>query len=265
MSSVDSKDGFNETVSLSLTESFTMKTSEVGSDEVSNSRRSLRTNDKHDEKDVVDDLLSKKKLLRTSNASDESNKTKDLKQSNKKLTNQIKDSEKNDSTSNVRGRKRKSRNVSESSLSSDNSKYTRSNKNNVTDMTFSDSSSRSVTPEILRGKTSNRSVTPEITSRKSNLRSGDKDQKNKSSIEKACMKYGHNVDLILPEIKIERFKLERSEKQITTSTPKQSTPSKNDTNSKIKNKTRGSRVTSDILVAQQSSDQLMSRRSCSNK
>lgn len=264
MSSVDSKDGFNETVPSTLSESSSVKTNEIGSEEVPNTRRSLRTSDKLEEKGSEDDVITKKKMLRINNKSDES-KSNDLKQSNKKTPGQSKELEKNEIFFGVRSRKRKIRNVSESSFSSDNSKQTRSFKNNLIDLTVSDRSSRSVTPEILRGKTSNRSVTPETNSRKSNLRSGDKDQKSKLALEKACIKFGHHVDLILPEIKIERFKPEKQFGSLIESKSKHSVQNKNEANHKGKGKTRG-RVTSDLLVVQQSPDvQPLGRRSCSSK
>ncbi|XP_027849104.2 uncharacterized protein LOC114128726 [Aphis gossypii] len=248
MSSVDSKEGLNETTPSTLLESSSVKTSEERSDDGPCTRRSLRTNDKLE-----------------NNKSDEKNKVKDLKQINKKIPNQSKDIEKIDKISNLRGQKRKSRNVSESSYSSDNSKQRRSYRNNVADLAISDSSSRSVTPEILRGKTSNRSVTPEITSRKSNLRSSDEDQKSKLTLEKACLKHGQNVDLVLPEVKVERLQHEKQNAPSVETKSKSSVQSKNEANNKAKGKTRN-RVTSDLLVAQQSPDLLsLGRRSCSNK
>jgi len=248
MSSVDSKEGLNETISSTLLESSPVKTNEVGSDDGPCTRRSLRTYDKLE-----------------NSKSDEKNKLKDSKQLNKKTSNQSKDVEKIETISNFRGRKMKSRNVSESSFSSDNSKQRRNHKNNLTDLTVSDSSSRSVTPEIFRGKTSNRSVTPETISRKSNLRSSDKDQKSKLALEKACLKFGHQVDLVLPEIKIERLRPEKQFASLVESKSKNLTQSKNETNNKVKAKIRN-RVTSDLLVVQQSPDiQSLGRRSCSNK
>jgi len=122
---------------------------------------------------------------------------------NKKISISSKDLEKNDIVFNGRGRKRKIRNVSESS--SDNNKQLRGSKNNCIDNNVSDSSSRSVTPEILKGKTSTQTITPETITRKSNLRSNDKDQKNKTPIEKVCIKYGFNINLILLEIKMSNF------------------------------------------------------------
>lgn len=264
MSSVDSKDGLNETVPSTFSENSPLKTNEIGSEEVPNTRRSLRTYDKLEEKGPEDDVLNKKKMLRINNKSDEP-RSKDLKQLNKKTLGLSKDLEKNEKVTGVRSRKRKMRNVSESSFSSDNSKQTRSHKNNLTDLTVSDSSSRSVTPEILRGKTSTRSVTPETNSRKTNLRSGDKDNKSKLALEKACIKFGHHVDLILPEIKIERLKPEKQFGSLIESKSKHSVQSKNEANLKVKGKTRG-RVTSDLLVVQQSPDvQPLGRRSCSTK
>ncbi|KAL4105232.1 hypothetical protein QTP88_020493 [Uroleucon formosanum] len=248
MSSVDSKEGLNETIPSTLLESSPAKTNDVGFDDGPCTRRSLRTNEKLE-----------------NSKSDEKNKLKDLKQTNKKTSNQSKDVDKIEKTSNYRGRKRKSRNVSESSLSSDNSKQRRNYKNNLTDLTVSESSSRSVTPEILRGKTSNRSVTPETISRKSNLRSSDKDQKSKLALEKACLKFGHHVDLVLPEIKIERLKPEKQYASLMDSKSKNLTHSKNEANNKVKAKIRN-RVTSDLLVVQQSPEiQSLGRRSCSNK
>lgn len=248
MSSVDSKEGLNETVPSTLLEISPVKTNEVGSDDGPCTRRSLRTNDKLE-----------------NSKSDEKSKLKDLKQLNKKLSNQSKDMEKVEKISNFRCRKRKTRNVSESSFSSDNSKQRRSYKNNLTDLTVSDSSSRSVTPENLRGKTSNRSVTPETISRKSNLRSSDKDQKSKLTLEKACLKFGHNVDLVLPEIKIERLKSEKQFTSLMEAKSKNLMQNKNETNNKGKARIRN-RVTSDLLVVQQSPEiQSLGRRSCSNK
>ncbi|KAL4105231.1 hypothetical protein QTP88_020493 [Uroleucon formosanum] len=243
-----SKEGLNETIPSTLLESSPAKTNDVGFDDGPCTRRSLRTNEKLE-----------------NSKSDEKNKLKDLKQTNKKTSNQSKDVDKIEKTSNYRGRKRKSRNVSESSLSSDNSKQRRNYKNNLTDLTVSESSSRSVTPEILRGKTSNRSVTPETISRKSNLRSSDKDQKSKLALEKACLKFGHHVDLVLPEIKIERLKPEKQYASLMDSKSKNLTHSKNEANNKVKAKIRN-RVTSDLLVVQQSPEiQSLGRRSCSNK
>ncbi|XP_022174065.1 uncharacterized protein LOC111036367 [Myzus persicae] len=248
MSSVDSKEGLNETITSTLLESSPAKTNEVGSDDGPCTRRSLRTNDKLE-----------------NSKPDEKNKLKDLKQYNKKSLNESKDVEKIEKISNFRGRNRKSRNVSESSFSSDNSKQRRNHKTNLTDLTISDSSSRSVTPEILRGKTSNRSVTPETISRKSNLRSSDKDQKSKLALEKACLKFGHHVDLVLPEIKIERLKPEKQLASLMEAKSKSSIHSKNEANNKVKAKIRN-RLTSDLLVVQQSPDiQSLGRRSCSNK
>lgn len=266
LSYVDSKDGFSETVSSTQSDSW-VKSSGNLSEEVSNPRRSLRTNDKSEEKEL-EDSSNKRKLLRVNNKSDDSNKLNDVKLVNKKQSNQYKDMEKNEEFTKVGGRKRKSRNVSESSFSSDNSKQLRNHKNNLTDLTISDTSSRSVTPEILRGKTSNRSDTNETTGRKSNLRSGDRDQKSKLAIEKACIKLDHHVDLILPHIKIERLKTDKCEKQFSTvieSKSKQLLTNKIEFINKVKGKTRG-RVTSDLLVAQQSPDiQALGRRSCSYK
>jgi len=248
MSSVDSKEGLNETTPSTLLESSSIKTSEERSDDGPCTRRSLRTNDKLE-----------------NNKSDEKNKLKDLKQINKKIPNQSKDIEKIDKISNLRGQKRKSRNVSESSYSSDNSKQRRNYKNNVADLAISDSSSRSVTPEILRGKTSNRSVTPEIISRKSNLRSSDEDQKSKLTLEKACLKHGQNVDQVLPEVKVERLQHEKQNAPSVETKSKSSVQSKNEANNKVKGKVRN-RVTSDLLVVQQSPDLLsLGRRSCSYK
>ncbi|XP_016662292.1 uncharacterized protein LOC100160059 [Acyrthosiphon pisum] len=248
MSSVDSKEGLNETIPSTLLESSPAKTNEVGFDDGPCTRRSLRTNDKLE-----------------NSKSDEKNKLKDLKQINKKTSNQSKDVDKIEKISKFRGRKRKSRNVSESSFSSDNSKQRRNYKNNLTDLTISDSSSRSVTPEILRSKTSNRSVTPESISRKSNLRSSDKDQKSKLALEKACLKFGHHVDLVLPEIKIERLKPEKQFASLMDAKSKNLTHNKNEANNKVKTKIRN-RVTSDLLVVQQSPEiQSLGRRSCSNK
>lgn len=262
MSSVDSKDGFNETVLSTLSESSSVKTNEIGSEEVPSTRRSLRTSDKLEEKGPEDDILNRKKMLRINNKSDDA-KSKDLRQLNKKTLSQSKELEKNEKVDGVGSRKRKIRNVSESSFSSDNSKQTRSFRNNLTDLTVSDRSSRSVTPEILRGKTSNRSVTPETNSRKSNLRSGD--QKSKLALEKACIKFGHHVDLILPEIKIERLKPEKQFGSLIEPKSKHSVQNKHEANLKVKGKTRG-RVTSDLLVVQQSPDvQPLGRRSCSSK
>jgi len=247
MSSVDSKEGLNETIPSTL-DSSSAKTSEERSDDGPCTRRSLRTNDKLE-----------------NSKSDEKNKLKDLKQLNKKISNQSKDTEKIEKISNFRGRKRKSRNVSESSFSSDNSKQRRNCKNNLTDLTISDSSSRSVTPEMLRGRTSNRSVTPETINRKSNLRSNDEDQKSKLALEKACLKFGHNVDLILPEVKVERLKHEKQFSSSIETKSKNLIQNKNEANNKLKGKIRN-RVTSDLLVVQQSPEiQSLGRRSCSNK
>ncbi|KAF0754768.1 MRG-binding protein [Aphis craccivora] len=248
MSSVDSKEGLNETTPSILLENSSVKTSEERSDEGPCTRRSLRTNDKLE-----------------NNKSDEKNKVKDLKQINKKIPNQSKDVEKIDKISNLRGQKRKSRNVSESSYSSDNSKRRRNYKINVADLAISDSSSRSVTPEILRGKTSNRSVTPEIINRKSKLRSSDEDQKSKLTLEKACLKHGQNVDLVLPEVKVERLQHEKQNAPSVETKSKSLVQSKNEANNKVKGKIRN-RVTSDLLVVQQSPELLsLGRRSCSNK
>jgi hypothetical protein len=247
MSSVDSKEGLNETIPSTL-DSSSVKTSEERSDDGPCTRRSLRTNDKLE-----------------NSKSDEKNKLKDLKQLNKTISNQSKDIEKIETISNFRGRKRKNRNVSESSFSSDNSKPCKNYKHNFTDLTISDSSSRSVTPEMLRGRTSNRSVTPETISRKSNLRSSDEDQKSKLALEKACLKFGHNVDLILPEVKIERLKNEKQFSSSIETKSKNLIQNKNEANNKLKGKTRN-RVTSDLLVVQQSPEiQSLGRRSCSNK
>lgn len=255
---MDSKDGLIETVPSILSESLSVKTNDVGSEE--SPRRSLRTYEKPEEKELENEYIYKKKLLRGNTKSDEQNKS--TKVLNKKTLNQSKDLEKNEITlSNIRGRKRKIRNISESSFSSDNSKQTRSQKNNFTDMNVSDRSSRSVTPEIQRNKSSNRSITPETIGRKSNLRSGDK-----SVIEKTCLKYGHTVDLILPEIKIERIKPEKNEKKNTSLDfkSKHLIQNKNETQTKFKSKIRG-RVTSDYLVTLQASELPTSRRSCNSK
>lgn len=259
MSSVDSKDGLHETVPSVLLDNCLVKTSNIGSEEVL--RRSLRTNEKPEDKELENESTNKKKLLRGNNKSDELNKS--MKVLDKKIPTQSKDLDKNEVTlSNIGGRKRKIRNISESSLSSDNSKQTRSHKNNVTDINISDSSSRSVTPEIMRNKASNRSITPETIGRKSNLRSSDK-----FVIEKACLKYGHNVDLILPEIKIERLKPEKNEKKNTSLDIKSKHPiqNKSEAHNKHKGKIRGSRVTSDLLVALQAPEQPTSRRLSNNK
>lgn len=256
MSSVDSKDGPSE-VTSTLTDGFSVKTSEVGSDEVLSSRRSLRANDKLEDKEFVDSL-DRKKLVFVHSSSEDHNKSKDLNQLNKKMPSKTKDLDKNKQLSNVRGLKRKSRNVSESSVNSDVGKQPRFSRSNAIDLGVSDSSSRSITPEIFRSTSSNRSVTPEVINRKSNLRSSDKDQKNKSLTvtDKASTKY----NLIEPVLKINRFKLDKSEKQVTKSIPKQLTPGKDET-SKTKNKIRG-RVSSDYLVVHQPTEiQLLGRRS----
>jgi len=256
MSSIDSKDGLNENVSLTLS-----------SEDVPSTRRSLRINENFDELELESDSTNKKKSLRANNKLDDPNKSKSSKLINKNTPNQLKHFECNEKVSDVRGQKRKSRNVSESSLNSDNNKQTRSHKNNLTDKTVSESSSRSVTPEILRGKTFNRSVTPETTtSRKSNLRSSDKDSKSTTrTVDKSSLKYGHNVDLILPDIKIERIKsTDKNEKQMDIKS-KQPTQNKNESHIKLKGKIRN-RVTSDLLVALQSPEiQSLGRRSCNNK
>jgi len=259
MSSIDSKDGLNENVPSTLSE------------DVPSTRRSLRISENFDELELENDSSNKKKSLRANNKLDDPNKSKSSKLLNKNTPNQLKHFERNEKVSDVvRGQKRKSRNVSEPSLSSDNNKQTRSHKNNLTDKTVSDSSSRSVTPEILRGKTFNRSVTPETTtSRKSNLRSSDKDSKSTTrTVDKSCLKYGHNVDLILPEIKIERIKsADKNEKQVSNTDikSKQPTQNKNESHIKLKGKIRN-RVTSDLLVALQSPEiQSLGRRSCNNK
>lgn len=266
MSSVDSKDSLNEIRSSLSSERSSAKINEIGSEELpARTRRSLRAYDKHEDKDLEDDSSNKKKILRVNNKSDELNKSKDYKMLSKKSSNQFKEQEKNDRVSNINSRKRKSRNVSESSISSDNSKPLTSFKNNLADLTLSGSSSRSVTPELLKGFTAKRSITPESISRKSNLRSGDKDQKSKLALEKACVKLGHHVDIILPEIKIERLKT--NGKLIAAymeSKSKHLAQNKSDANNKVKGKTRG-RVTSDFLVVQQSPDVPLGRRSCSNK
>jgi hypothetical protein len=257
-----------ELVSIKRRKSNSMSSveiSEVGSDEPpARTRRSLRAYDKLYDKDLEDDSSNKKKMLRVNNKSCELNKTKDYKLCNKKSSNRSKELEKNDKVSNISIRKRKSRNVSESSISSDNSKPHTSYKNNLMDLTISDSSSRSITPELLRGKTSNRSITPESISRKSNLRSGDKDLKSKLALEKACIKFDHHVEIILPEIKIERLKSEKQIAAFMESKSKQPVQNKSEANNKVKGKTRG-RVTSDFLVVQQSPDVPLGRRSCSNK
>ncbi|KAL5239463.1 hypothetical protein ACI65C_006873 [Semiaphis heraclei] len=199
MSSVDSKEGLNETIPSTLLESSPAKKNEVGSDDGPCTRRSLRTNDKPEK-----------------SKSDDKNKLKDSKQLNKKTSNKSKDAEKIELISNIRGRKMKSRNVSESSFSSDNSKKRGYHKNNLTDLTVSDSSSRSVTPEIFR--------------------------------EKACLKFGHQVDLVLPEIKIERLKPEKQCSSSVESKSENLIHSKNEAN-EVKAKIR-SRVSSDLLVVQ---------------
>ncbi|KAL5237897.1 hypothetical protein ACI65C_005307 [Semiaphis heraclei] len=98
ISSVDSKEGLNETIPSTLLESSSAKKNKVGSDDGPCTRRSLRTNDKLE-----------------NSKSDEKNKLKDSKQLNKKTSNQSKDAEKIELISNFRGRKMKSRNMSESS------------------------------------------------------------------------------------------------------------------------------------------------------
>lgn len=256
VSLIDSKDSLNETDPSST------KVSEVELEEIPSIRRSLRTNDKPEEKELQDSTKKTNKLSRLSNKIDVKKVT-DLKQPNKNIQNQSKDSEKNNIVLNMKNRKRKSRNVSESSFSSDNSKQPRNLKNNLTDINISDSSSRSVTPEMLRGKTSNRSVTPETMSRKTNLRSSDKDQKLNVSLEKGSTKFGH-YDITLPEVRLERLKTEKVEKPVMELKSKSLIQSKNELK-QGKSKFRG-RLTSDLLVAQQSPViQPLGRRSCSNK
>lgn len=253
MSSVDSKEGLNEISSSMLSESTSVKTSEVGSGGApTKTRRSLRTYDKLEDKDL-DDSSNKKKKLRAIIKSDELNKSKDSK------------------VLNVRSAKRKNRNVSESSISSVNRKQLPSSKSNLADLIVSDSSSRSLTPELLRGKTSIRSVTPESISRKSNLRSGDKKQKKtKHAIEMAYIRAGfpavkEYLPIDQPKVIIKRLKPGKDFHCLGTGLKsKHFIQNKNEANNKVKSKTRG-RVTSDTLVVQQSPDVPLGRRSCSNK
>jgi len=243
MSSLDSKDGLSENVVSSI----------VVSEDVTSTRRSLRINENLDEIEFENDLLNKKKSLRANNKPDDRNKSTNSKLSINKTLNQLIHNEHNEKVSNaISSRKRKGRNVSESS--SDNSKQTRSYKNNLTNKTVTDSP---------------RSVTPETISRKSNLRSSDKDLKSTAqTVNKSCLKYGHAVDF-LPEL-IEHFKpTDKIEKQFSNLLDTKSIQStgnmKNESHIKLKGKTRN-RVTSDLLVTLQSPEiQSLGRRSCSNK
>lgn len=216
-------------------------------------RRSLRTNDKTEEKEPYDATKGGQKLPRSMNKID-IKKVTDSKQPNKNVQNQSKDLEKN-IVLNTKTGKRKTRNLSESSFSSDNSKQPKNVKISSSDLNISDSSSRSVTPEISKGKTSKRSVTPE-TSRKTNLRSSDKDQKLKSFIKM-------DFNNMLPEVRIERMKLEKVEKLMMEAKAKSLAQKKIELK-RGKTKVRG-RITSDLLVAQQSPVMKLGRRSCSNK
>lgn len=254
ISSTNFKDGYSEAFSTP-TDSISVKTSAVGS-EVLSSRRSLRTNDKIEDKESVDSL-NRKKVLRIHSSSEDHNKSKDLKQLNqKKTSNQLNDSDKNVQMSNTRNLKRKSRNVSESSVNSEVSKQPRSSRSNAIDLAFLDSSSRSVTPEISRSKSFNQFAVPEKINRKSNLRSGNKDLKNKSLTDIGSTKSNPNESALL----ISCFKTDKNEKQVTKLTPKQVTPGKDESN-QTKNKPRG-RLTSDYLVVHQAPEiQVLGRRS----
>lgn len=242
MSSLDYKDDFNENVSSKIT-----------FEDVTSTRRSLRINENLDEIEFENDSLNKKKSLRANNKLDNRNKSTN---SSKLLINkpsyQLKHNEHKEKISKViiiGNRKRKIRTVSESS--SDNSKQTRSYKNNFTDKTVSDSP---------------RSVTQETISRKSNLRSSDKDLKSTAqTVDKSCLKYGHTVNLILPEL-IERLKpadkIEKQFSNILDMKSIQSSTNKNESHIKLKGKIRN-RVTSDLLVALQNPEvQSLGRRSC---
>ncbi|KAL4088786.1 hypothetical protein QTP88_023870 [Uroleucon formosanum] len=240
ISSVESKEDFNEVTSSTLLESSPAKTNEVESDDGPSTRRSLSTNDKLENSE-----------------SDDKNKLKDLKQLNRKTSNKSKSMEK---IENIREQKIKRTNVSESSFSSDNSELLRNYKNTLTDSTISDTMSRSVSPDILKGETLSRSITPETTCRELNLRSSDKDHKSKVALEKACLNFGH------PEVKIECLKPENQFASLMEAKSKNLIESKNEANNKVRAKIRN-RVTSDLLVVQQSPNNILplGRRSCSYK
>ncbi|XP_050439349.1 uncharacterized protein LOC126844906 [Adelges cooleyi] len=255
ISSVDSKDGLGESTPA-MPEIPVVKPIEIDHEEAGPStRRSLRTNDKSDDKEPEEEDTTIKKKLRLS-VKPEVTKPKDPNVLSIKPINQSKETEVEDRTPSNRGRKRKNRNVSESSFSSDTSKQHNNNKNTTTYANVSDSSSRSVTPENLISNIGNQSVTLDVTNRKSNLRSGD--LKSKSGVDKQIVKL-QNADPILPEIKT-------VEKQSSTADvkPKRSINKQNETN-KLKTKTRP-RLTSDAIVAQQAEVQpSLGRRSCSYK
>ncbi|KAL4088843.1 hypothetical protein QTP88_023927 [Uroleucon formosanum] len=161
---------------------------------------------------------------------------------------------------NIREQKIKRRNVSESSFSSDNSELLRNYKTTLTDSTISDTMSRSVSPDILKGETLNRSITPETTCRELNLRSSDKDHISKVALEKACLNFGH------PEVKIECLNPQNQFASLMEAKSKNLIESKNEASNKVRAKIRN-RVTSDLLVIQQFPDNILSlgRRSCSYK
>ncbi|VVC33955.1 Hypothetical protein CINCED_3A024561 [Cinara cedri] len=240
VSSVYSKNSFKGTGTSST------KVSKIEHEEIPNIRRSLRTFDKSEEKELQGPTKKTKKLTRKNNKTAIKKKASEKKKKN--IQNQNKGLGKKNAVSIV---KRKNRNISESSFSSDNSKQYRYLKNNRTDLNISDSSSRSVTPEITRRKTSNRSVTPETNSRKTNLRSGDKGLKSK--LKKRSSQFSN--------IQGERYKSEMLEKPVMELKSKNLVQNKNDLK-QGKNKTRG-RLTADLMVAQQSpAIKPLGRRSC---
>ncbi|XP_050527310.1 muscle M-line assembly protein unc-89-like [Daktulosphaira vitifoliae] len=269
ISSVDSKDGIVENNTGTL-DTLIVKSEDLEFEEITTStRRSLRTNEKPEEKEKQEkeepdeqDASNKKRLLRVSTKV-EIPKTKEPKILCKRPINPSKEVDLEETLPSNRGRKRKNRNVSESSISSDNSKHPKINKNNSYDVNASDSSSRSVTPENLKSKMSTRSITPDTSNRKSNLRSSDRDFKSKITLDKSTSK-NHNVDH-LQELKTENIKIERGEKQSNVdSKPKRSIHKHSEVN-KVKAKSKP-RLSSDAIVAQQAEVQTsLGRRSCINK
>lgn len=254
MSSVNSKDSLNKMVTSTLLES-SVKTCEIRSEKVLSLRRSLRTNDKlKEEQKIEHDSSNKRKFLRMNYKSEEPNKLNDLKELDKKQSYKLKDLKRNEDVAMVKGRKIKNCNVTEPSFSSGNNQQFKNNKNNKTDLIISDVSSKIVTPQILCSKTSNQSsITTEMVDRRPNLPSNNKDQESNISLEKACIKLDHHVDLILPHIVLERLNSDQFEKQsasLIEYKSKHLTPNKIESLHKVEEKTKG-RIISDLLVTQQ--------------
>lgn len=255
ISSVNSKDIFNEVVPSTLSDS-PVRTCENRPEKMFSLRRLLRTNDKpKEEQNIEHDSSNKRKCLRINYKPIDSNKLNDFKLLNKKQSNQSKEFKKNKKIAMVKGRKLKNCYESEPNFNSSNSKQFENNKNNITDLTISDTLFRLVTPQILRGKTPNQSsIATEMVDRKSIPPSNNKDQESNISLEKACIKLDHCVDLILPHIVLERLKADQFEKQsasLIDYKPKYLTPNKIESFHIFKEKTKG-RISSNLLVTQQS-------------